>query len=431
MRRTTIIILLTLASIISAKAAPNKRSIDSLDRFIKSAIDEMYFPGAQVVIGTSEKILYSQSYGYFDYSKRESVDSSTLYDLASCTKVLATTLAAMTLVDEGHLSLSTTIGECEQLSNTLTYGDVTVENLLLHDSGFLPGVGAVRALVRPAQEGVSLFERRPSETNPYMYDRNFYVARDIEYDSMYIHPYPRFGDVHILNNIYLDRSYHIKLDSMISAAYRPALYGKHKYSDLNFYHLQKIIEKRTSMPLDSYVKLIYNKMGLSQIGYKPLEWSTTERIPPTEYDPLFRRDTIRGFVHDELASIQGGVAGSAGLFGTADAVAQICAMFLRGGVDYNGRRIVEKETVELFTTTHRYESGSVAALGFTKVDNEELPYTLESFGHTGYTGTYFWIDPERDLYLVLLTNAIHPSRTTRKLNSEYRGKLWEMVSASF
>ncbi len=431
MIRTTITILLTLSTIIAAKATPSKHSIDSLDRFIERAIAERYFPGAQIVVGSSDEIIYSQSYGYFDYSERESVDHSTLYDLASCTKVLATTLAAMTLIDEERLSLSTTIGECIQLSDTLAFGDVTVENLLLHDSGFLPGVSATKSLVRPTEEGVSLFERRKSETNPYMYDRGFYVARDIEYDPTYIHPYPRFGDVHILNDIYLDRGYLIKLDSLISAAYRPALYGKHKYSDLNFYHLQKIIEKRTEMPLDSYIKLIYNKMGLSQIGFNPLEWSTTERITPTEYDPLFRRDTIRGSVHDELASLQGGVAGNAGLFGTAEAVAQICAMFLRGGVDYNGRRIVKSETIELFTTTHRYDSGSVAALGFTKVENEKLPYTITSYGHTGFTGTYFWIDPERDLYLVLLTNAIHPSRTTRKLNSEYRGKLWEMVAASF
>ncbi len=429
MKRFLLIIFVCLY--LSSFAVERKGAVDSLDRFIARAIDERYFPGAQLVVGSSEGVLYSNSYGFMDYSKRESVDSATLYDLASCTKVLATTLATMTLVDEGLLSLSTTIGECEELVDTLAFGSVTVENLLLHDSGFLPGVTVSRPLVKPIGDGVSLFERKRSDDNPYIYDRGFYVARNIEYDSLYVSSYPRFGSMQIADYLYLNKDYLFKLDSMISAAYRPALYGKHQYSDLNFYHLQKIIEKRADMSLDSYVKLIYNKMGLSDIGFRPLDWSTEARIPPTEFDPLFRRDTIRGRVHDELACVQGGVAGNAGLFGTATSVAQICAMFLRGGVDYSGHRIVESETLEDFTSIRHFDSGSVAALGFTKVDNKKLPYTTISYGHTGFTGTYFWIDPERDLYLVFLTNGIYPSRTTRKLDSEYRGKLWELVVASF
>ncbi|MFI3285279.1 MAG: serine hydrolase [Rikenellaceae bacterium] len=421
---TIVLIVTTISNVFASR----DKVIDSLDSFINKAINEHYFPGAQLVIGDSKGVIYSQSYGYLDYNHSQKVDSTTLYDLASCTKVLATTLGVMTLIDEGKLSLQTRIDEVIDVVDTLQFRDVTVAELLYHNSGFLPGVSIGPSLVRTTDENIPVFARRKSEDNPYIYDNYYYAPKEIIYDSTYISHQAGEEQIAITNGLYLNKSYHSKLDSMISAAYRPKLRGVHKYSDLNFYILKKIIENRTNTSLDSLTTQIYNKMHLSNIGFRPLDWSPVEKISPTEYDVLLRRDTIRGFVHDELACIEGGVGGNAGLFGAANSVAQICNMFLRGGLDIHGDRIIKSETLKEFTQIHRSPTGSTFGLGFTKIDSDKLPYPPESYGHTGYTGTFLWVDPTKDLYLVLLTNRVYPTRTNRKFDSKYRAQVWEYAT---
>lgn len=405
-------------------------TIDSLDNYINKAIAGRYFPGAQLVIGNSEGVVYSKSYGFTDYNYTSPVDDDTLFDLASCTKVCATTLSIMTLIDEGRLTLDTRIDEVLNLADTLQFGDVKVKELLYHTSGFLSGVSVSLSLVKSAVEDQPALSRRRSDNNPYIYDTNYYAAREIVYDSLYISRDAGDNKFKISSQLYIDKSYLPKLDSMISAAYRPDRRGRHRYSDLNFYFLQKIVERVSETSLDDYAQQIYSKMNLSDIGYNPLQWSEMDRISPTEYEPLFRRDSIRGIVHDELACVQGGVAGNAGLFSSAKSVAQICAMFLRSGVDYNGNRIVDSMTLNRFTAPQR-SYGSIYSLGFAKVDSEKLPYTPVSYGHTGYTGTFFWIDPTKNLYVVLLTNRVYPTRANKRFDSQYRGDIWRLSTEIF
>ncbi len=423
-----ITLLLSLFVSLSSTIQAQNFSLEAVDSYIDSAINNRYFPGAQLVIGNREGVFYSKAYGYLDYTKKTPVDESTLYDLASCTKVLATTLATMTLIEEGRISLETKIADVIEGADTMEYADVKVKNLLYHESGFKPGVGVSTSLVRSADKDIPLLARSKSETNPYLFDTRYYVAKNITYDSTYVHGFSGRGGVRIDKNHFLDlENYRIKLDSMVSAAYNPKRRGYYSYSDLNFYFLQKIIEKTTSMSLDNYIKSIYTKMNISGLGFNPKKWYSVDKIAPTEYDPLLRRDTVRGVVHDELAFVQGGVSGNAGLFGSAQSVAQICGMFLRGGTDYNGNKVVNNSTIDLFTRPKRYSSGAVHGLGFDKLDPDKFPYPRESYGHTGFTGTYFWIDPTSDLYVILLTNRINPSRTNRNLNGEYRSKMWEMI----
>lgn len=434
MQKVTQLIIFLLTIYCSATAAPNKKiSTDPLDLVITKAIEDKFFPGAQIVVGNKEGVIFSKSYGYMDYSSADKVQSETLYDLASCTKALATTLAIMKLVDADSISLETPICELIELSDTLEFRDVKVKELLYHTAGFLPGVAISTALVKPLDQEVSLFTRRMSETNPYIYDTSYYVAKDIVYDSTYINHCGGDNYTKLADELYLDRSFNIKLDSMIMAAYRPAQRGVHRYSDLNFYLLQKVIENKSLMSLDNYIETIYDEMKLSNIGFKPLEWSDSSNICPTEYDVLIRRDTIRGIVHDDLACVQGGVGGNSGLFGSANSVAQICGMFLRGGLDYNDKRIVDSMTIANFTQIKRSPTSkkSVYSLGFTKIDSEDRPYTPQSYGHSGYTGTYFWIDPLKDIYVVMLTNRVHPTRTNKNFNPEYRAKIWELITSIF
>ncbi len=405
------------------------QTVDSLDTYVKGAIEDHYFPGAQLVVGNSDGVVYSQSYGYLDYSNKVPVDSATLYDLASCTKVLATTLAIMTLVDQRQLSLKSKVGKFLEGGDTLAYANVRIRNLLYHNSGFRAGVGVARSLVNSADESIPLMVNKRSDTNPYIYDNDYFVARDIIYDTTYVTPHGR--GVQITNGAYLTLDYHTKLDSMVCAAYDPKQEGVYAYSDLNFYILGKVIKYVTDLSLSEYVDSIYRRMSIRNLGFNPLSWHDIENIAPTEYDPLLRRDTVRGVVHDELAFVQDGVCGGAGLFGSAEGIAPICGMFLRGGVDYYGNDIVNTSTVSQFARAKRFKGGGIHGLGFDKVDPTKMPYPIESYGHAGFTGTYFWVDPTQNLYVILLTNRIHPTRVNRKLNGEYRAKLWEIICRDY
>ncbi len=337
----------------------------------------------------------------------------------------------MTLIDSGKLALSDRIDKFMEISDTLPCRDVTVKELLQHTSGFRPGVSVAASLTKTTNDEIQLVSRKKSDDNPYEYDTNYFAAKDVVYDSTYISREPSDEKIKIATNMYLDKSYHTKLDSMVIAAYRDEQRGKHVYSDLSFYLLQKVVEKVTEMPLDKYAALIFDKMQLSNIGYKPLEWAEDDKITPTEYDVLFRRDSIKGIVHDDLACVMGGVCGNAGLFSSADNIAKICAMFLRGGVDYNGVRIVDEKTVKEFSTIEYGLNGRVYGIGFIKVKSDKLPYTPESYGHTGYTGTYMWIDPTKDIYVVMLTNKVHPTRTNKKFDGQYRGEIWRKATSLF
>lgn len=428
MHRFTLIIYMLFA--ISTQAfAQGKVTTDSLDRYINHAIENQFFPGAQVVIGDSNGIKFSKSYGYMDYSNSKLVTDSTLYDVASCTKVCATTLAVMTLIDDGRLTAQTRIDEIIELPDTIKFGDIRIEELLYHTAGFRPFVSVAFSLSKSAHEGVHLLSRKQSEANPYPFDDRYFAAKDILYDPKYVSHCSGENRIKIAKDLYVDKEYHKILDSLVYAAHNSEQRGRHIYSDLSFYMLQKVVEKVSRTTLDSYTQHIYDQMNLQNIGYKPLSWSHAENICPTEYDALFRRDTMRGLVHDELACVLGGVGGNAGLFSSANNIAQICAMFLRGGVDYNGEQIVKGQTVDAFTKFERGVKKSIYALGFTKVDNKDLPYTPQSYGHTGYTGAYMWIDPDKDIYVVMLSNRVHPTRGNKKFNGEYRGKLWEIATA--
>ncbi|MFR9559318.1 MAG: serine hydrolase [Rikenellaceae bacterium] len=376
-------------------------------------------------MGNSDEVIYSKSYGYLDYSRRVPVESATLYDLASCTKALATTFAVMTLVDEARLSLDATVGELLEGGDSFSYSNVRVHNLLHHNSGFSSSVGVARALVQSKSSSIPLIARKRSSKNPYLFDDNYFIARYTIYDPTYVSP--QYRGVQIAKGAFLNRDFNVKLDSMICAAYNPEQLGIYRYSDLNFYVLGKIVERITQKPLDKYVGELYSRMCVNDLGFKPLEWSDVERIAPTECDMLLRRDTVRGVVHDELAFVQGGVCGGAGLFGSAESVAQVCAMFLRGGIDYCGNDMIRTSTLEHFTLAKHFDSGGIHALGFDKVNPDKRPYAAESYGHAGFTGTYFWVDPTRNIYVVLLTNRVHPTRANRKLTGDYRAELWQMV----
>lgn len=331
-----------------------------VDRLIAAAVADGAFPGGVVAIGRNGRLAHLRPFGRQTYAPdAPQVEADTIYDLASLTKVVATTTAAMLLVDEGRLDLDARVASLLPRFAGPGKDRVTVRHLLTHSSGIDWWAPLYRELSGRAA--------------------------------------------------FLDRIYSMPLVSEPGA--------QMKYSDLGILLLGEVLERVAGRPVDELVReRLFEPLGMRDTGWRP-EARLATRIAPTEFDP-WRGRVVHGEVHDENAFALGGVAPHAGLFGTARDLARFAQMLLWKGA-YGGQRIVRRETVELFTRAAGSPEGSSRALGWdTKSPSGSSAGELfsgDSFGHTGFTGTSIWIDPERDLFLVLLTNRVHPTRENRKI----------------
>ncbi len=404
------------------KATLPESSRQIIDRMIESEIATKAFPGAQVVVGDDTGIIYSKSYGYTDYSKKEAITSEHIYDLASCTKVLASTIAVMRLIDRGEITLNTRLAERVDRYKDTPIGDLSLKRMLSHTTGLAPVIPVVRSLVHPADSNISLMSARATANHPYIYDKGLYTCRNVVYDTRYIASSAEDGFIEVNEGMYISSSYSMVMDSLILDSYTPSRLGRYRYSDLNFFLIQQMVECTAMKGLDEYIGELYDQMGISNLGFSPLKWKPREMVAPTECDMLFRQDTVRGYVHDEMAAVLGGVAGHAGLFGNAESVAALCTMLLANG-EYNNTRVLQKETIAEFTR-NAIAGNAYRGLGFDKMNPSSSPYSAESFGHTGFTGTYFWVDPHSKRYLVILTNRVHPSRSNKSYGGRERAELW-------
>jgi CubicO group peptidase (beta-lactamase class C family) len=336
-----------------------KYDFKNVNAIITNAVEDSAFPGAVVLVEKDGKIIFDKAFGHFTYDKNSpSVKLSTLFDLASLTKVISTTTCTMICCDRGLFKLNDKVSEYIPEFAQNGKGDITIRNLLLHNSGL------------PA------------------YKR-------------YYEMYNNAADV--LNDIYAS-----KLEYPTGT--------KTVYSDLGIITLGKIIEKVTGMTLDKFAqKEIFDPLSMRNTMYNPPD-SLMKSCAPTEYDNYWRHKQIQGEVHDETASLLGGVAGHAGLFSTAGDIAKVLQMLLQDG-KFNGKQIIEPSTVKLFTKRHSEESSR--ALGWdTKSESGSsagILFSADSFGHTGFTGTSVWTDPERELFVIFLTNRVYPTRENHKI----------------
>lgn len=422
------LLILTLFSFTSKAEEPTapKAVLNKIDQYINKGIDIKAYPGAQLMIGNKNGILYSHNYGKFTYDNSHNVDNNDLYDLASCTKIMASTLAVMRLVSENKLSLDNTLGTLVPHYSTSQVSNLTLKSLLTHTTGMKAFIGVSNMLEEPVDSTIKLFTYKKDDAHPYLVDANTYAARNICYRKEYITQTPDSATKQISANLFIKPCFNAVLDSAVVNNYNPLRSGRYRYSDLNFYFIQKIIEEKTGLSLDKYVATIYDELNIQNMGYNPLEWKPKSYIAPTEWDGMFRRDTIQGYVHDEFAAALGGISGNAGLFSNASSMGVICQMFLNKGL-YNDKQILKPEVVEQFTKSQIPGTSAYRGLGFDKQNPAGSPYSGASYGHTGFTGTYFWIDPELDIYVILLTNRVYPTRTNRTLNADFRKELWVMA----
>jgi beta-N-acetylhexosaminidase len=328
-----------------------------IDSLMMAAIRDSAFPGAQVLVAKDDLVIYDKSFGTYtyDFASRE-ITRATLFDLASMTKVVATTSAVMKLYDEGKLNLDDRVSRYIPQYTQGKKADVTVRHLITHSSGLPP--------FRKLWE----FCRTPEEA---------------------------------LDSVYATALVYAPGDSMV-------------YSDLGMIIMGKIIEKITGMRLDQFVKQeFFEPLGMQHTTFNPPKtWRS--RIAPTEVDSSWRKGLVWGTVHDENAAFRGGVSGHAGLFSCTSDLAIFMQMLMNGGT-YGGRRYIRESTVKEFT--RRQGDLSSRALGWdTKSPVGSSAGTLfsaSSFGHTGFTGTSVWADPERHLFVIFLTNRVHPTREAR------------------
>ena len=425
-----VLVFLILLGISCHSLKNSKKSFDTkqneiyIDSMVNNALEKEFFPGAQIVVGSKDSVFILKNYGYHDYSDKELVKTDDVYDLASMSKVLGATLVAMHLVGEDKINLEDTLGDVVGVYKNTAISDLTLFELLTHTTGLKSGITFYQSLLSTS-DGLPLLSSQKSDNYPDLFD-NMYVNKNIVYDTKYLSFEPKDNYVQVYKNIWLNPEFYKTVYEKIAVANTNPR-GKYLYSDLNLILVQQMMEAKTGLKLDQLAKTIYNELGISKIGYNPLKWTSEQNVIPTEIDSFFRKDTIKGYVHDEAAAILGGISGNAGLFANAQSISVICQMLLNKG-KYQGKQILKAKVVATFTKSPLAKKGIYRGLGFDKRKPDEF-YEKNNFGHTGFTGTFFFLNPNNNRFLIILTNRVNPTRANRLMyKDDFCPKIWKQIN---
>jgi beta-N-acetylhexosaminidase len=365
-----------------------------IDSIALNGIKEHAYPGCQVLVAKKGKVIYNKSFGHHTYEKKRAVINTDIYDLASITKISASLLSVMRLQDEGKFSLDLNL--CDYLDDLIPessdYINLNMREILAHQSGLQAWVPFYIKTMTKGIPRYDIYSLDSSATYPYRVANKFYI-----------------------NKYYPDTIYQRILRGPIKEK-------KYRYSDLGYYFMMKIIEKQAGEKLQKYVGDVYSRMGMTTTGYMPRERFDVDRIPPTEYDLTFRKQLIKGDVHDPGSAMLGGVGGHAGVFSNANDLAKLMQMYLNGGT-YGGVRYIKDATLNEFTKCQFCSEGKEnrRAAGFDKpfLQGYGGPtcdgISQRSFGHTGFTGTMAWADPDEEIVYIFLSNRVYPDADNKKL----------------
>ena len=429
MRKSVLLIAVFLISLSTIQAqkfesAKLERNEVYIDSMMTHALEKGFFPGAQIIVGTGDFNLISKNYGYHDYTKKQLVKTDDVFDLASMSKVLGATLVTMRLVGENKIKLTDQVGNIVPFYKNTAIADLTLFELLTHTSGLKASITFYQSLLS-TPDGSPLLSDKKSENYPELFD-TMYVNKNIVYDSNYLSFVPKENWIQIYKNMWLNPEFYKTVYEQISVA-NTNTRGKYVYSDLNLLLVKQMIEAKTGKKLDQLTNEIYTELGISKIGYNPLKWTSIENVMPTELDNFFRKDTIKGYVHDEAAAIFGGVSGNAGLFANAESIAVICKMLMNNG-NYKGKQILKSKVVKEFTDSPLAKEGIYRGLGFDKRKPDEF-FKANDFGHTGFTGTFFFMNRDTNRFLIILTNRVNPTRTNRLMyKDDFSTKIWRQIN---
>ena len=393
-------ILLLLILFVSKVQSQTSKS-DKIDSLINSSITLKNFPGAQLFVKFKDSIIINKSYGFHTYDSIIKVKQKHVYDLASLTKVLASTFSIMKLYDEDKLQLEDKVSDYFPKLKRSNKKNTTIFQSLSHTSGWIPYI---------------------SHQN-FIKKRNGNLKKSIVRTKMD----KRFS-IKMNNNLFLKNTYSKKLFKRIKKSKLNRI-DSYDYSGLFFFYVPNLIYKMTGYSFENYFKNTFINKKEIALTFNPTKVFSKDKIVPSEYDSIFRKGLIHGFVHDEAASFMGGVSGNAGLFGNAEGVGNLLS-FLE-----SNSTMFKQSTIQKFTS-YAFENSQIRrGLGFDKPysnnDYGEYPnknLSKTSFGHTGFTGTMFWVDPEKKLTIVLLTNRVYPSRKNESFyTNDVRSKLIDLL----
>ena len=379
-------------------AGVNSNDLKGIDEIAAEAIKQKATPGLVVLVAKDGKVIFNKGYGTHTYDTTSPDKVNDIFDLASVTKITATTPAVMRLFEENKLKLDTNIGAYIAKARTTPMNNIQVREVMLHQAGFIP----------------------------YIPFHNYVKTEDYSRDSSANFPTKVADNYYIKKGFFNDFMWPKMLNSPIKTR------GKYVYSDISMYVMKDIVEHISEEPLNKYViDNFYRPLGMQTAGYLPRNRFTADRIVPTEDDKIFRKTLLVGYVHDQGAALAGGVAGHAGLFASSTDLAIYYQMLLNKGT-YGGEQYFKPQTVEMFTA--KQSDVSRRGLGFDRWDPDSTKHypsdlaSPQTYGHTGYTGIGVWVDPSRGLVYIFLSNRVNPTVSDKLSNLKIRGRIQDVIN---
>jgi len=374
------------------KGTPESVGIDSnllnrIDDLALIAIDSLMTPGMQILVARHGKVVFNKSYGFHTYEKKKPVTNTDLYDLASLTKVLATLPLVMKEVDQGKLTLETRLGDLNEEWEQSNKADISIQDMLSHYARLTPWIPFYKETLKKGSSKLNkkFYRKRKSKRFSIPVADYFYGKRDLP---------------ELISNQILESELR---DSLM-----------YKYSDLPYFFMKDLFENRYNESLEVLARdSFYIPLGLNRTTFNPNKNTPNQTIIPSEIDSYYRNQELKGEVHDMAAAMLGGVGGHAGLFSNASEVAVLMQLFLNKGT-YAGKRYFSAETFDQFNQCLYCDQGNRRGVGFDKPQLEGSGSTCgcvpkSSFGHSGFTGTYAWADPENELIYIFLSNRTYPT----------------------
>ena len=387
----------------------NSYKLNKIDSLANLGIREKMFPGAQILVARKGKVIYQKNSGYHDHDKKQKVEDTTIYDLASLTKILASMPLVMELVDKKELTLNTKLSEMLPEYKNSNKANITLKEMLSHYARLKAWIPFYRETLNSSKNSVSstYYSSTPSKDFNVEVAENLYMRRD-----------------------YIDTIFKTIRESNLNSRL------EYRYSDLPYYILKEYFERKYELPMETILqKNLYESLGANYTTFLPLQKFSKDNIPPTEQDNIFRKQKVQGYVHDQGAAMLGGVSGHAGLFSNSNDIAKIMQMFLWKGF-YGGERYFNPDVFDDFNKCYYCKSNVRRGVGFDKPQLGTVGPTcgcasMTSFGHSGFTGTFTWADPESEIVYVFLSNRTFPDAENRKLiKSDLRSKIQEVIHSA-
>jgi beta-glucosidase-like glycosyl hydrolase/CubicO group peptidase (beta-lactamase class C family) len=397
----------------------NSTILKKIDDIANEGLKAEAYPGCQIVVLKDGRSIYDKCFGTHTYSDHFLVRSTDMYDIASLSKTTGTLLALMKLYDRGAFTLDEKVSYFLPYLRNTNKKNITMRDLMFHESGLPSGSTFYFDAIDPKSHAGPLFSNKQDDTHTIQVGKNIWANPNFKFKEGLTSPTSKAGyTTCVTNNLWLSDSFKGTILKKICSL--PMGPKRYMYSDIGFILLQQVVEHITGMSLDKYLKRnFFDKMALQHTAYLPLRYYRENEVIPSSVDAFLRKGELKGYVNDEAAAFLGCISGNAGLFSSAEEVANIYQMILNGG-DLDGQRYLSEETCRLFTTLT--SKLSRRGLGYDKPDKKNPSNSpcaaaapASVYGHTGFTGTCAWVDPENHMVYVFLSNRTYPNAWENKL----------------